>query len=584
MKKLAVKIILISVICILITSQNSFAASPEKQKQIEWFKNAKFGMFIHWGVYSMVGYHEWARDWLQIPLGDYQYYVDNFNPVAFNPDDWVDLALEAGMKYLVITSKHHDGFCIFDSRLTEYDIMHSHYSKDALKMLSESCRKKGFMFGFYYSIMDWHHPDYIPRRPWEKDRPENNADLNKYIQYMKGQLQELIEHYNPAILWFDGAWEHTREELHSAEVEDLIMGLKPDLLFNDRLHSRVKGEREKGDFGTPENYVPATGIKNLDGSDRIWEACYTMGYNSWGYNPYETEFHSTAELIRMIIETVSKGGNLLLNVGPTPEGTIPPEFAERLKGIGRWMKINRESIYGTTASCFDKLPFFGRCTVKGNMLYLHVMGWPQNHILKIPGLKTAIKNVYLLAEPGKSLPFEKKENDYYITLPERAPDNIASVIAVRLSGAPEVEQYDIKPDKNGSITLPVYMAELKKHYGQKRAYIDHVYDTALLVNWKNTGDYPEWNFITSRDNQYEVTLSYNTPRWSSGCRFKVAIDEQELPGKFKERTTGSRYIPSAHSIGRIHLSPGKHTVKIEIIDIKNNESMKLEKVVLIPVK
>ncbi len=561
-----------------------FTASPgssvaaDQQDRTRWFRDAKFGMFIHWGVYSMLGRHEWVRHLCQIPLSEYQYYVDNFNPVKFNPDEWVDLARDAGMKYIVITSKHHDGFCIFNSKYTDYDIMHSKYGKDALGMLVEACRRKGMPIGFYYSIMDWHHPDYLPRRSWETDRPTEGADLERYIEYMKNQLRELVTKYDPAILWFDGEWEHSLEELHSFEIERMLRELKPEMLINDRLFKRTPGH---GDFGTPENYVPATGITNPDGTPRLWEACYTINWNSWGYNHYETEFHSGTQLIRQLIEIVSKGGNLLLNVGPTPEGTIQPEFEARLRYIGRWLKVNGEAIYGTTASVFNKLPFFGRCTVKGNRLYLHVMGWPPDGLLRLPGLKTQVKRAYLLVERNVSLPIRREDSDVLITLPEGAPDLDATVVAVELAGKPEVEPYQIRQRPDGRIELPVYMAEIRSRMGQ-RAYLDHFYKITMLTNWQNVNDYPEWEFVVGRPGKYEVKISYAATGRQRGTQFAVMVDSQELPGVVQP--SPSRYYPRTFSVGTVQLDAGLHTLSVRIKHLLNNFAMNLEKVELVPLR
>ena len=297
------------------SSAGSTSAAPASDR-LQWFRDAKFGLFIHWGVYSMIGREEWARQILQIPLSEYQYYADNFNPVDFNPAEWAALAKEAGVRYIIITSKHHDGFCMFDSAYTDYDIGHAKYGKDILGMLSAACKTAGVPLGFYYSIMDWHHPDYLPRREWEKDRSTKGADLNRYMEYAMNQVKELVTRYDPAVLWFDGQWEHTAKEQRTDEIEKMLLTLKPSILINDRLPGH-------GDFGTPENYVPATGIRNADGTPRLWEACYTMNWNGWGYNRYETEFHSASQLIRQLIEIVSKGGNLLLNVGPAAERKDP---------------------------------------------------------------------------------------------------------------------------------------------------------------------------------------------------------------------------------------------------------------------
>ena len=332
----------------------------------------------------MIGREEWARQILQIPLREYQYYADNFNPVDFDPDEWAALAKDAGVKYVIITSKHHDGFSIFDSAYTDYDVMHAKYGKDILGPLAASMKKAGVPLGFYYSIMDWHHPDYLPRRGWEKDRTTKGADFGRYMDFATNQIKELVTRYDPAVMWFDGEWEHSNEEQRAFAIGQMLLEMKPSLLINDRLFKREPGH---GDFGTPENYVPATGLHNPDGTPRLWEACYTMNWNGWGYNRYETEFHSSSQLIRQLVEIVSKGGNLLLNVGPQPDGRIQADFAARLRRIGEWLKTNGEAIYGTTASPFERLPFFGRATVKGSTLYIHVMGWPGTRRIRLPGLQ-----------------------------------------------------------------------------------------------------------------------------------------------------------------------------------------------------
>ena len=578
MKKGKAGILFLLCIWMMFIVEDVFASS--KQKQLEWFQNAKFGMFIHWGVYAMIGRHEQARNRLQIPLDEYQYYVDNFNPTDYEPDEWVDLAGEAGMKYIVITSKHCDGFCIFDSKLTDYDIMHSRYGKDVLHMLANSCKRNNMTLGLYYSVMDWHHPDYIPKKDgyystwrWEKDRPHTNTNLDRYImQYMKEQLEEIIVNYDPAILWFDAAWEHSVEEFHAQEIESFLLTLKPDLLMNDRLFNMAPGH---GDFTTPESYVPATRIKNPDGNPRLWEACIKIGKNSWGYNKYENEFLSTPELIRMLIDIVSKGGNLLLNVGPTPEGTIPVEFVDRLKSIGKWMKVNSEAIHGTSASCFEQLPFFGKCTVKGNILYFHIMGSPEDGVLKIPGLKTTVKNAYLLAHRDKFLTFKKEGNNLLITLPKRLPDEIATVVAVELHGKPVVEQYTIVPDSEGTITLPVYMAEIQSGYGQS-AYLDHLYRHTLLLNWKKKRDIPVWRFETHSGDKYNIKLSYYYN--AGGNKFKLVIDDSEF--EFDIKRTSSHFVPEAVSYGEIYLPPGEHVLKLQITGTHGNDFMRLEKAIL----
>ena len=550
------------------------AQAPDR---LQWFREAKFGLFIHWGVYSMIGREEWARQILQIPLKDYQYYADSFNPVNFNPDEWAALAKDAGVRYVVITSKHHDGFAIFDSAYTDYDVMHAKYGKDILGPLSVSMKKAGIPLGFYYSIMDWHHPDYLPRRDWEKDRTTKGADFGRYMDFATNQLKELVTKYDPAVLWFDGEWEHSNAEQRAFAIGKMLLEMKPSLLINDRLFKREPGY---GDFGTPENYVPATGIRNPDGTPRLWEACYTMNWNGWGYNRYETEFHSAPQLIRQLIEIASKGGNLLLNIGPQPDGRIQADFQARLREIGAWLKTNGEAIYGTTASPFERLPFFGRCTVKGQTLYVHVMGWPADKTIRLPGLKTEVKKAYLLTGPGRPLSVRRAGKDVLVTLPERERDPAATVVVVELQGQPVVEPTPIVPAADGRIDLPVYLAEIRSEMGQ-RAYLDYFYRTTMLANWQNVNDYPEWSFTTDKPGLYEVRASYASI-WGGKAGYEVEVDGQKIAAQ--TGSSPSVYVPATFTAGRLTLPAGAHTLRVKITSITNNHAMNLEKVVLVPAR
>jgi len=555
----------------------SLGAQSQTPDRLQWFREAKFGLFIHWGVYSMIGREEWARQILQIPLKEYQYYADNFNPVDFDPDAWAELAKDAGVKYIVITSKHHDGFSIFDSAYTDYDVMKAKYGKDILGSLSASCKKAGIPLGFYYSIMDWHHTDYLPRRGWETDRNVRGADFGRYMDFATNQLKELVTKYDPAVLWFDGEWEHSNEEQRAFAIGKMLLGLKPALLINDRLYKREPGY---GDFGTPENYVPPTGIRNPDGSPRLWEACYTMNWNGWGYNRTETEFHSSSQLIRQLIEIVSKGGNLLLNVGPQPDGRIQADFVARLKRMGEWLKTNGEAIYGTTASVFERLPFFGRCTVKGTKLYIHVMGWPADGKIRLPGLKTDVKKTYLLTGPDRHLIFKRAGKDVIITLPERERDPDATVVVVELQGPPEVEPYKTGPEKDGRVVLPVYLADIQSEMGQ-RAYLDHFYRTTMLANWQNVNDYPEWIFTTDKAGAFEILASYAS-MWGGKAAYKVEVDGQKIA--VQTESSPSVYFPKTFPVGKVTLGAGEHKLRVRITSVVNNHAMNLEKIVLVPAK
>jgi alpha-L-fucosidase len=419
---------------------------------MEWWRNARFGMFIHWGLYAVpagewngkTDYGEWIRTSAEIPLQVYDQFRPKFNPVKFDADSWAKMAFEAGMKYIVITSKHHDGFCMFDTKQTEFNIMSTPFKRDPMKELAAACKKFGLKFCFYHSIMDWHHPDYLPRRVWEKDRSTEGADFDRYVAYMKAQLKELLTNYGDiGVLWFDGEWENTWNEKYGKEIYNYVRSLQPGILVNNRvgagrldMEGLTKEGAFGGDFGTPEQQIPAKGLPGVD-----WETCMTMN-DHWGYNKADKKFKSVGEMVRMLADIASKGGNYLLNIGPTAEGLFPQESIDRLSAIGHWMKINGESIYGTQASPFSQLPW-GRCTqkatVSGSILYLHVFNWPSNGKLELSGVLNTPQKAFLLSDPART-PLEVKRNNdaLVITLPSVAPDTVNSVIALYLQGKPDL--------------------------------------------------------------------------------------------------------------------------------------------------
>ncbi|MCX6306120.1 MAG: alpha-L-fucosidase [Bacteroidetes bacterium] len=424
----------------------------DQPDRMEWWRDARFGMFIHWGLYAVpagewkgkTGYGEWIRTSAEIPLEVYDQFRPKFNPVQFDADAWVRMARDAGMKYIVITSKHHDGFCMFDTKLTDFNIMSTPFKHDPMTELAAACKKYGLKFCFYHSIMDWHHPDYLPRREWEKDRTAEGADFSRYVAYMKAQLKELLSHYGDiGVLWFDGEWESTWNEKYGKEIYNYVKSIQPGILVNNRVGAGrldMEGLTAEGafggDFGTPEQQIPATGLPGVD-----WETCMTMN-DHWGYNSADKNFKPAGEIIRMLADIASKGGNYLLNVGPTAEGLFPPESISRLDAIGKWMKVNGESIYGTGASPFSQLKW-GRCTKKltatGAILYLHVFDWPANGKLVLSGVLNTPGKAYLLADPGRSpLTVTRKSDALVITLPPKAPDPVNSVIALNIQGKPDL--------------------------------------------------------------------------------------------------------------------------------------------------
>jgi len=410
------------------------ANSQSKPDKMDWWKEAKFGLFIHWGVYSVPagvydgkdveGIGEWIMNRGKIPTARYQAFAKEFNPVKYNPEVWVKMAKDAGMKYLVITSKHHDGFTLFETKASKWNIVEATpYGKDLLKPLADACHKNGIRLGFYYSqAQDWNNPGGAASGGhWDKAQ---DGSMDEYIDKVAvPQVKEILSNYGQVdILWWDTPTDMTKER---AEKFQPILAEYPNLITNNRLGGGFNGDTE-----TPEQFVPATGFPG-----RNWETCMTMN-DTWGYKSKDNNWKSTKEIIQTLIDIVSKGGNYLLNVGPTSEGLVPQPSIERLAEVGKWMRTNGEAIYGTTASPFSYLPW-GRCTQKRNKLYLHVFEWPKDGKISLPVLNK-ISRAYLLSEPKKTLKVEKSKSKNTIKLTGNAPDKIASVIVVELDSAPEV--------------------------------------------------------------------------------------------------------------------------------------------------
>jgi alpha-L-fucosidase len=379
-------------------------------------------------------------------------------------------------------------------------------------------------------------------------------------------------------MWLDGEWEHTLKETGSDdEIYNLIRQLQPNTLVNDRLYERQPG---KGDFGTPEQFVPATGIKDPSGKPILWEACVTINGESWGYNKYETEFKTDRDLIRMLVEVVSKGGNLLLNVGPKPDGTIQDEFVTRLEAIGEWMKVNSESIYGTAASPFAKLPFFGRATTKGNTVYLHVFQWPAGGVIRVPGLKNSVKSARLLANPNTRLNARCDGDDILVTVPSIAPSDIASVIELTLDGPPMTVPFLIRANEKGTFELGIESSEIETRFEQrakKENLLGHVY----LTRWTRPDDIPTWTVTLPKAGTYAVDISYAAGRASEGTGFAVATGSNHVTGKV--RSTDGDLVFKSFRVGTLTLPAGEQIIQVKA-SVSGAEAMNLEKLTLTPLK
>lgn len=356
-------------------------------KRMEWYTQARFGMFLHWGLYSIPARGEWIRSFEKLTDEEYGKYFEEFNPVDYDPKKWAKLAKKAGMKYMVLTAKHHDGFCLFDSGYTDFKATNTKCGRDLIKEYVEAVRAEGLKVGLYYSLLDWHHEDYPHfsdgAHPMYQNPayPDEGRVWERYVEYLHNQVRELCTNYGKIdILWFDYSFgEYSGEKWGATRLVNMVRQLQPGVIIDNRLEVSGSGLGSlasgnplpyHGDFVSPEQIIPQEGIRDINGNPLIWEACFTMN-DSWGYNLKDKYFKPAPMLIRKLVECVSKGGNMLLNVGPDARGNFPEESVSRLKEIGKWMEKNGESIYGCGMSDMPR-PDFGRITQKGNKLYYHI--------------------------------------------------------------------------------------------------------------------------------------------------------------------------------------------------------------------
>jgi len=456
------------------------------EADMEWFREAKFGMFIHWGLYSQLagewknqtvsGGAEWIQKYLSIPTSEYSELTKTWNPTAYNARAWVRQMKAAGVRYICITTKHHDGFCLWPTETNDdWNISITPGGKDLLKPLAEACREEGVVFCLYHSVLDWRHSDW-PARLAFNDYATGTPDKERFKkEYLFPQLKELFTNYGDiGMLWLDGTWDGEWTSEDGKELEDYIRTLQPSVVLNNR--SGYKPPQRKydfhvenaysyitaGDYISPEGEVPPTGLPGID-----WETCQTMQLpNNWGYNR-TVGFRPFNDLLRQLIDVTSKGGNMLLNVGPDADGALLPQAATCLDKFADWMEDNSESIHGTTASPFEHLSFNGRCTQKPGHLYMHVFDWPKDGKLVVP-MKNKVKRAYLLAD-AKNTPMAVKPSPRgaVVALPENAPDPIDSVVVVEIDGEVNV----VEPPQNVAADKPVEVSsvwtgrpELKKEH------------------------------------------------------------------------------------------------------------------------
>lgn len=573
------------------------ASMKTHDSRVAWWREARFGMFIHWGIYSLPGgewkgkkvggYAEHLMRKEKIPRAEYLELAHQFNPVKFNADAWVKMAKNAGMRYMIITAKHHDGFAMYNSDVSDYNVVkQTAWKHDPMADLSAACKKYGIKFGFYYShAFDWEHSD-APGNDWDYKNP--GGDLNlfggrdwydvhpellpKAVNYVNTkaipQIKELITKYHPDILWFD-----TPQKLPLSENIRILKAIRetdPNVVVNGRLARG--GGADLGDYRNtadrPAEFFPVEGD---------WEAIPTTN-ESYGYSKFDKSHKPVGFFIQLLAKAASRGGNLLMNIGPMGNGEIAPEDAAILKGIAKWMDKNSASIYQTTKT---PLPFqsWGVSTRKDNLLYLHVFNWPANGSLIVGGLKSNVSKAYLLADPAKKpLNFKRIDAlDVAISVPTQAPDALNTVIVLETQGTIETDATRLLAGAEITNHLLAFDAELTgKGFGFGDGKTDHYY----VDGWKSTDQQIKWSFRLIKPANFKVVLKYLADNTDEGT-YQLKLGDLVKSGKV---VSAAKEEVKEEEIGTVSLQSGVHTLQLNALQISKANLIKVLEVELIPIR
>ncbi len=528
-------------------------------KRIEWFQHDKFGMFIHWGPYSYLA-GEWdgksipvgteAESIMQrfnIPVSQYREMAHHLNPVHFDANEWVALAKATGMKYLVITAKHHDGFAMYHSRASKYNIVDwTPFHRDPVQELSGACGKAGIRFCVYYSHReDWDHPDGFGNN-WDYDRAKKHFE--RYLEEnSKPQLRELLSNYGPlGLVWFDRGMDTPQ---HAREFVELVRTLQPHCLINGRVGDY--GQDLMGDYqDLNDNGIPTGGLQEY------WETPQTLN-STWGYSKFDQQWKTPADVIYRLVEIVGKGGNYLLNIGPMADGTIPAPSVATLQKVGAWMQSNGESIYGTAASPLTDQPW-GRSTVKGNLIYLHVFSWPADGNLRVPGLHNAVRSAYALIDPSRKLTVSRASGTDSVALPSRRLDENDTVIVLELDGPPLMDPPVITQGSDSPFELD-YLQAITAGKAVKRFNRDGKFH---IAKWTSPGDSITWHLLLSQAGDYRVRIRYSADKESQDSKYLVTVGQETVTAAVV--STGEGYQYRTFDLGTVRLSKmGACTVQIK---------------------
>jgi alpha-L-fucosidase len=567
-------------------SSDSLQPKLAGDQHLDWFREAKFGMFIHWGPYSQlageyngkkvpVGKNaEWIMKELQIPADEYRNLAHSFNPVRFNADSIVNLAVKAGMKYIVITAKHHDGFAMYHSKVSEYNIVDwTPFNRDPLKELSLACREAGIKFCVYYSHReDWDHPGgYGNDWDYDNDWGPDFYDRQKFDRYLeekaKPQLKELLTGYGPlGLVWFDRGM-YTPEQ--GLEFVKLVHDIQPSALINGRV-----GHYDQefiGDYQSmSDNGMPPGGI------EEYWETPMTLN-NTWGFSRYDTLWKSPETVIRRLVEIASRGGNFLLNIGPMGNGEIPEATVDILRKAGSWLKRNGEGIYGASANPFGELQW-GYCTVKGNKLNFFIENWPPDGYLNISGLQNKVIKAYMINDPATILEVLNTGNNIQIQLPAEASDYPLSLLVLETEGFPVVVPRVVMPEGDGRYELNYLTAitngNTVTRFNRKGGF--------HISKWKNPDDFTDWIVNIDKPGKFRLNISYSAIKEWEGKTFEIYVDDIRF-----EKTvicTGACFEFQEFPVGYFELpKAGNVTVKIRPENASDSYLMYLRSLTLIPV-
>jgi alpha-L-fucosidase len=582
------------------SNQTANVTTSAKDRKMSWWREAKFGMFIHWGLYAVTegewkgkevpGIGEWIMRRFQIPISEYKQLAGQFNPVKFDAREWVDIAKNAGMKYIVITAKHHDGFCMYHSHVSDYNIVDATpFGRDPMKELAEECAKAGLKLCFYYSqTQDWYEKDGVGNT-W--DFPdEQEKHFERYLeQKVKPQVKELLTQYGPiGLIWFDTPL--TMTDAQSKDLEAFVGSIQPDCIVNGRVGNGF------GDYVClGDNETPASPL-HMD-----WETCATLNH-TWGFKKNDHHWKSPEVIIRLLSDIIGKGGTYLLNVGPTAEGVIPEPSVNVLKEVGQWLKINEEAITGTTANLFVTEFEWGTITLKPGKMYAHLFEWPDG-AFTLYGLKSKVNRAYLPASPQQSLSFEQSYDEdtqtYKLTvsLPSQAPNKYTSIVALDIDGNAEVDTA-LMQLADGKIVLDGHQAVIHKQAGSQIG----LSRSGVIINWSDINDRLCWDFKVIHPGRFKVevismaekardALGENIGRWEGGHELLIETAGQRLSGALQEqeRIVNSRslYFNRIRSqLGEISIDQaGNYNLQIKPLKLNYDMELglKLVSVSLIPV-